>query len=260
MKKTDLKISIFLGLISFAGGFLALQHQIKIISPEQVEELLAGVPFSWNVLMLVTALQMLFFGFLLSFVGLKLARKTGFSLNILEALFNKTKVIIDKKSTFIAIISGVVLGLIIIGADRFYYQYQIPMLGETKPEFSFLGLMAGIVYGGVFEEILMRLFFMSLTVWIFMKILKRDKESISSLFYLIAIILSAVLFAAGHLPVTETVFEELTNTLVVRSFLLNGIGGLVFGYLYWKKGFEYAVLAHMFAHISMQLIFIPIFY
>ncbi|WP_191562229.1 hypothetical protein [Metabacillus idriensis] len=48
--------------------------------------------------------------------------------------------------------------------------------------------------------------------------------------------------------------------ILVRCFLLNGIGGLFFGYLYWKKGFEYAVLSHMFAHISLQLLFIPLFY
>ena len=93
-----------------------------------------------------------------------------------------------------------------------------------------------------------------------MKLFKLDKEKTSSGFYWIAIIITSLIFAAGHLPFTEMIFGELTGILILRSFLLNGIGGLVFGYLYWKKGFEYAVISHAFAHISMQLIFIPMFF
>ncbi|WP_158211489.1 hypothetical protein [Alkalihalobacterium alkalinitrilicum] len=48
--------------------------------------------------------------------------------------------------------------------------------------------------------------------------------------------------------------------LMVRSFLLDGVFGLVFGYLYWRKGIEYAMFSHRTAHISMQLLFIPLFY
>lgn len=260
MNKADLRMSLLLSLLCFVSGFFVLPYQLENLSPQQIDELLESVPFTLNVLAIITSVQLFVMAFLLSFFGLKLARKTGFSVNILDAVLSKGKIAIDKKSAFISVVSGIVIGLIIVGADRFYYQYQVPIIGESKPEFSFFGLMAGVLYGGIFEEILMRLFFMSLLVWIFMKVFKRNKENISSKFYWIAIFLSSALFAAGHLPATEMFFGELTATVVVRGFLLNGMGGLVFGYLYWKRGLEYAILAHMFAHISMQLIFIPIFY
>ena len=134
------------------------------------------------------------------------------------------------------------------------------MIGENTPEFSYWGLLVGILYGGVFEEILLRLFFMSLLIWVFLKVFKRTIENLSSKVYWIAIFISSAFFAAGHLPATEMFFGELTTILIVRSFLLNGIGGLFFGYLYWKKGLEYAILSHVFCHFSSQLIFIPIFY
>ncbi len=155
---------------------------------------------------------------------------------------------------------GVISAFLITGADRFYYQYQVELIAKSNPEFSLLGLLAGVLYGGVFEEVLMRLFFMSLLIWIIMKVLRKDKESLNSVFYWIAIIIAAALFAAGHLPATEVLFGELTTTLIIRSFMFNGISGLFFGFLYWKKGFEYGVLSHMFAHIALQLIFIPLFY
>jgi membrane protease YdiL (CAAX protease family) len=218
------------------------------------------MPFPMNVLLILTSLQFFVISFIFSFIGIKLARRTGLSLNILNSLFSKGKVVLNKKVTLLSVVSGIIVALIIAGADRFYYQYQIPLIGESKPEFSLLGLIAAILYGGVFEEILLRLFFISLLIWVFLKIFKRNKENISSKFYWIAIFISSALFAAGHLPATEMFFGELTTTLIIRCFLLNGIGGLFFGYLYWKKGFEYAILAHMFAHISLQLIFIPLFY
>ena len=260
MNKLDLKISIFLGFISFISGFFVVPYQMEVISPQLAEEIIESVPFSMNVLTLISSFQLFVIAFILSFLGLKLARRTGFSVEILSAIFEKRKVQINQKSVVISIIGGVFLGLIIIGTDRFYFQNQITMIAENPPEFSLLGLMAGVFYGGVFEEILIRLFLMSLIVWFSMKVLKQDKNTSSQKVYWLAIILTSLIFAAAHLPVTGMTFGELTGTLIFRSFLLNGIGGVIFGYLYWIKGFEYAVIAHAFAHISMQLLFIPIFF
>jgi membrane protease YdiL (CAAX protease family) len=41
---------------------------------------------------------------------------------------------------------------------------------------------------------------------------------------------------------------------VLRAIVLNGIGGLVFGWLYWKKGLEYAIAAHFIADIVLLAI------
>ncbi|NBI30231.1 CPBP family intramembrane glutamic endopeptidase [Chengkuizengella marina] len=263
MNKLDFKISLFLSFICFISGFFVLPYQLDILQrtlPNQYDEFIGTIPLPINLLILVTSFQLFFISFGLSLIGIKLARKTGFSLNIFTSLFNKEKVSLNKKSVLLSVIFGVFIALIISGADRFYYQYQIPLIRENTPEFSFLALLVGVLYGGFFEEILLRLFFMSLLIWIFQKIFNRNKSSLNNKYYWIAIVISAALFAAGHLPATEMLFGELSTNLIVRCFLLNGTGGLLFGYLYWKKGFEYAVLAHMVSHISLQLLFIPLFY
>jgi membrane protease YdiL (CAAX protease family) len=36
--------------------------------------------------------------------------------------------------------------------------------------------------------------------------------------------------------------------------LLNGIGGVVFGWLYWKKGLESAMIAHFSADIVLHVL------
>ncbi len=263
MKKLDVKISLFLAAFCFVAGILILPYQLEVFqttSPALYNEILESLPMSISLVSILVGLQLFIAAFILSFIGIKLARKTGFSFNILEAIFTKGKVVINKKATYLAMIGGIFLGFIIVGSDRFYFQNQIPILAENTPEFSLMGLMAGVFYGGVFEEILMRLFLMSLVVWLSMKIFRRTKEQLSSKIYWVAIILTSLAFGVGHLPATEMMYGELTIILLIRGLLLNGIGGLIFGYLYWKKGLEYAIVSHMFAHISMQLMFIPLFY
>lgn len=65
-----------------------------------------------------------------------------------------------------------------------------------------------------------------------------------------AIVISTVLFGLGHLPVTAAL-TVITPLVVARAIVLNGIGGLVFGWLYWKKGLEYSIVAHFAADIVL---------
>ncbi|MBR6570794.1 MAG: CPBP family intramembrane metalloprotease [Clostridia bacterium] len=114
--------------------------------------------------------------------------------------------------------------------------------------------MASVVYGGVMEEIMMRLFLMSLLAWLGWKILYRKQEKPPVWVFAAANVISAVLFAAGHLPATVMLFGQLTPLLVVRCFLFNGGFGLFFGWLYRRYGIQYAMLGHMLAHIVSKLI------
>lgn len=91
-------------------------------------------------------------------------------------------------------------------------------------------------------------------------VIRRDFEQMPSIAYWVIIGVAAVVFGALHFPATIMLFGELTPMLTFRGFLLNGIGGMVFGYLFWKYGIEYAILCHMMTHMGMQLVFIPLFF
>ena len=144
---------------------------------------------------------------------------------------------------------GAITGFVNIGADKYYFRQLIPEIGDLTPETSLIGMLFGIFYGGIFEEVLMRLLVMSLLVWVFHKIFTRKKENIPGWNYWLSIIIATGLFAAGHFTATTMFFGELTGILIFRCFLLNGIGGLFFGYLYWKKEsglFHYS--AYVYSH------------
>ena len=111
-------------------------------------------------------------------------------------------------------------------------------------------------YGGIAEEIFMRLFFMTFLIWVMMKFTKQQKPG--SLTIWIGIILAAVIFGLGHLPITSTL-TDISGLVIARAIVLNGIGGIVFGYLYWKKGLESAMIAHFTADIFL-LSLLPILF
>ena len=67
-----------------------------------------------------------------------------------------------------------------------------------------------------------------------------------------AIAISTLLFGAGHLPAASRI-TPLTPALIVRTLLLNGIAGAMFGYLYWKRGLEAAMIAHGTADAVMHV-------
>lgn len=259
MNKTTLKISIFLAVICFVTGLVMLPYQLdslqNLLPPEEYKKTINELPFPLYVLFIITSVQLAVMGFILTFLGVTLAKKTNLKLGILTSLFDKNekREKIEKKPLFLSIALGVFTAFILAASDKFYFSHYIEKIKESEPTFNFLGMVTGVLYGGIIEEVMMRLFLMSLLVWIFMKLFKNK-------LHWIAIILSSLVFAAGHLPATEALFGEINTILLARCILLNGIGGIFFGYLYWKKGFEYGVFAHMSTHIALQLLFIPLLY
>ncbi|MFK3960768.1 CPBP family glutamic-type intramembrane protease [Guptibacillus hwajinpoensis] len=74
----------------------------------------------------------------------------------------------------------------------------LPELENTPPAFSLSSLIGGVFYGGIVEEVMMRLLGMTLIIFLISK-LRKGKEA-SNTSYWIAIILTSLLFTVGHLP------------------------------------------------------------
>ena len=182
------------------------------------------------------------------FVGLKLAKKVGFHLPLLEALVghNDYKKII-KNILPISVFLGITVAVLIFVID-YLFTLQGSAISTNQNLAPVWQKLLAAFYGGITEEILMRLFLMTLFVWIGMKVMKQTKPS--KYVIIISIILAAGIFGLGHLPVTATL-TKLTPLIITRAVLLNGIGGIVFGYLYWKKGLESAMIAHFTADIIL---------
>lgn len=189
------------------------------------------------------------------FIGLKLAKKVGFGLPILEGWLEGRKIKSDLKSILgISIGLGLLAGVLILGLDHLFsimgVTISVAQASSTTPP-VWQGFLASF-YGGINEEIALRLFLMSLLVWIFYKIKKTKEGKPTKLSIWLGIILAAIIFGAGHLPALMSI-TTLTPLLIIRTITLNALGGIIFGWLYWKKGLESAMISHFSADIVLHV-------
>ena len=157
-----------------------------------------------------------------------------------------------------AIIFGLIFALVVLVLDMAF----LPFMGEKfavieGQDPGLFGLLAnlvmGILYGGITEELLLRWGVMSLLVWLGWKLMGGSKDNPPGGLVWAAIFLSAVLFGVGHLPAMAAMVP-LTTIIVVRTIFLNAIGGIVFGWLYWRYSLEAAMVAHAFFHVGFFVV------
>jgi membrane protease YdiL (CAAX protease family) len=108
-------------------------------------------------------------------------------------------------------------------------------------------------YGGLCEEILTRLFLLSLVFWLLRLISRVRTATGDTIVFWIANIVAAVLFGAGHLPLAARL-APLTPQLVGTVISFNALVALPFGYLYKSRGLEAAMLAHFSTDLVLHVI------
>ena len=237
-----------LGLTLFVLGLLGVSTMLTVTLPiDNLPAQLAQLPVF--TIKLITLINPVVFLMITVSVGTALYDKVNLTVPAVSSLLG----IEDPKTSFVQQLKyGVSLGLlagIIIVFIAFIFEQVIPEEFKALENKIELTLIARIGYGGIVEELLLRFGFMTLVVWITSKLTKK----LNNPTYWIGIVISTLLFAIGHFPV---VYASVTHpSLLLLTYVLigNSIGGLFFGWLYWKKGLEAACIAHMFAHVAMVL-------
>ena len=186
-----------------------------------------------------------------TFLGLLLAPKAGFRLLGPEGESTRETLQAILKPS---ILLGALAGVLIVLLEFLVFQALLSVdlsLGDTHVP-VWAAFLASF-YGGIAEEVLMRLFVMTLFVWLLSK-LKKTQDGLPTAWSVwLAIILASVLFGVGHLPLTSAL-TEITAAVVARAIVLNGIGGVIFGWLYWKRGLVSAMIAHFTADIVLHIL------
>lgn len=113
-------------------------------------------------------------------------------------------------------------------------------------------IIPGVFYGGITEEVMMRWGVMSL-VLAGLAALFGDASDPKTLAVALAILLSALIFAAGHLP-AAMLGAKRSGRLVARIIGLNAIAGLLFGWVFWRWNLETAMAAHAGFHVGAAIL------
>lgn len=240
-----LRFTLALLPVAAAAGYLVIRYQLALYDGATLSAMAAQLG-STAVLLAVGTVQTVVYAAVASFFGYVIAEKLG-----LMRPFR-----LEKRPLLRTLAVSVPLG-VLFSLDYWTFGAWLPgtaVRDSTAAGLTVWGWSSAILYGGVMEELLMRLFLMSLLALLGWKLFFRSRETAPEGVIMAANVLAALLFAAGHLPATVGVFGTLTPLLLVRCFLLNGGFGLVFGRLYRKYGIQYAMLSHALLHIVSKLI------
>ena len=242
MRKVKKPLIFTLALLPIAAlaGYFVAMYQLELYDQETIDALISQAG-SRDTIILLSVIQTLVITFICGFLGYIISEKIGL---MKPFRLERSNVI---RTLFLSVVFGVVFSF-----DYWTFGSWIP--GTVIQDAAVAGLtvygwIGSILYGGIIEELMLRLFVMSLIVWILWRLFFRKNEKVPVSVFITANLISALLFAAGHLPATVTIFGELTPLILFRCFLLNGAFGLFFGWLYYKYGIQYAMIGHAMLHI-----------
>ncbi|MCL2270472.1 MAG: CPBP family intramembrane metalloprotease [Treponema sp.] len=238
------KLFFILLIACIIVSMLVIPYSLALASSE--------IQFTVQIFLLTVAQNSVLFAIVV-FFGLFFSKRIGMGLPIVQGILEGKNRAKEIKSILAPSISlGVLSGIAIVVINIPFTQLlpDLNMLDVSAPAWK--ALLASF-YGGIAEEILLRLFLVSLFVWITFIIRKGKDGGPAVVGIWLSIVLAAVFFGLGHLPATAQI-TPLTGLVVVRAVVLNGIAGVVFGWLYWKKGLESAIIAHFSADIVLHIV------
>lgn len=235
----------FTGILSFLLVDLAA---LVAILPLQDRAEVPTITPAIKVLSLVQPTILLALAVLL---GVALASKVGLSSPVAEAAAGQGEIGPAFKSQLVpGLIGGVAGGVFIILMSLLWAPYlPVEVVTRLSALGQFVPLPTRLLYGGITEELLLRWGFMTLLVWLAWRLLQKGEKKPGTVVYIAAILISSLVFGIGHLPVAYLLFPDATISLTWFVIVGNSTFGLIAGYLFWQKGLESAMIAHMLAHV-----------
>ena len=240
------KTLAFFAGAGLVGGFL-IGMDLMDSYPEEIRQQILAQGLTNTLLGLVTAVQSVIYGVVCGVLGILLGKKMGLW---------KDETAIKARPLTAALVISFIGGVGIILPDLLFFGRYVPAIMDSyaaKPTIAYI--MGAVIYGGVIEEVMLRLFVMSLIAFLLHKLFGKKGTTPATGVLVTANVMAALLFAAGHLPTTAVLFG-LSPMILFRCFLLNSGFGLLFGWLYRKYGLRYSMIAHAGCHVISKLIWI----
>ncbi|HEX4899712.1 MAG TPA: CPBP family glutamic-type intramembrane protease, partial [Pyrinomonadaceae bacterium] len=184
-------------------------------------------------------------------VGVLLAPKVSLSAPAFEALAHRGNFIAALKPQIIPGVIAGLIGAVVIVLSWALFRSFLPAEFVARAEAfnRLVPLPTRILYGGITEELLLRWGLLTLLVWAAWRVFQRGRRQPGSVCFVGAILISSIVFGVGHLPIAVAIGGQLTLPVAVYIITANSVFGLIAGYLYWRKGLEAAITAHMLAHV-----------
>lgn len=189
-------------------------------------------------------------------IGTWAAPRVGLTSFVHERGFTREVLTSVQSQVLRAVVFGLGVGVLLVVLDFVFLSFVTPELSAVSNQSSadiltltLASIPARFLYGGITEEILLRWGLLSLLAWLGWRLTGQQDTPRDGIMWT-AILLAAFVFGLGHLPATAAQLP-LTPAIVIRTVLLNAIGGIVFGWLYWTDSLEASMIAHGSAHVIL---------
>lgn len=243
-----------LWLLGIAGvlSFLLVDLEALIAMVPVPEDQKAEMP-PWFVIKLASVLQPAILVTVAVAIGVWLAPKVGLRAPASEAFAERRAIMSELRPQILpGIVAGILAGIAIVACWLLFRPHLQPEFVVRSEAFNKLMPAAvRFLYGGLTEEVLLRWGMMTFLVWLGWRLVSRGSERPAAAVFVAAIMISALLFGIGHLPIASLLSGGLTAPLTLFVIIANSIFGIAAGFLYWKRGLESAMIAHIFAHVVL---------
>ena len=237
----------FLLLAGSIAGVLALLPYLTVV----IGPTLAGRPLPLPLPVLALIQATINFS-IAAGLGLFFARRVRMGVPVLESWLYRQPVTVPRNLVLISCATGFIVGAITLTLIRSPLGAALTAMPvASEGAMPLWKRFLACFYGGLCEEILTRLFLLSLVFWL-LRLVARARSAEAVAFWF-ANILVAIAFGAGHLPLAARI-APLTPQLVTAVIALNALAALPFGYLYKSRGLEAAMLAHFSADIVLHVL------
>ncbi len=187
-------------------------------------------------------------------VGLFLGKKVGLKAPALESLLEGRGLPAGFNSSVkLSLSLGILIGITIFVVDRGIFSLF------TEPLTIFLSsppLWQRFLYSfyiSIVEEVILRFFLVTLFVWISWKIKKTSEGLPTNTGIWLSILLVSVIYGIVYLSGISSSIDS-SLMLAIGIIILNLMAGSIFGWLYWKKGLEAAILANLTATLTFLVV------
>lgn len=155
-----------------------------------------------------------------------------------------------RRAAALATLAGVPLGAAqAIFAARFLVTIGLHL---TLPPL-WLGVI-GSLAGAIREEIIYRMGLMTLLTWLGVKLFRQGKPSAATVW--IANILTSLAFGAQHFSSDAAQVSGHISPVAFAALVIayHGVAGLVFGWLYWRRGVLSAMVGHFVTDLVINVL------
>ena len=153
-----------------------------------------------------------------------------------------------RRTTLLSAATGVVLVFVALGLDHLFFSSISLERIRAVGALSVPRRIGIVVVSSIGEEAVYRLGVSTLVASLAFLALRRRTQRAAQLSIWLGIVVASVLFGLSHVGNAPNAAHPF-----LRALTLDGLIALVLGWLYWYRGLESAVVAHLTADVTIYL-------